>query len=97
MGEFFEAGMVLCFGLSWPASVIKSWRAGTAKGKSVFFGCFILLGYTLAILGKLLTHNLTYVFYFYIVNWIMVFLDLLLYRRNRRLDLAADSAATQAE
>ena len=93
MGQFFEAGMVICFGLSWPVSVLKSWRARTAKGKSAVFGCFILLGYTLAITGKLITHNITYVFFFYILNWIMVLIDMILYWRNHRLDRMSEEAS----
>ncbi|MPM49189.1 hypothetical protein SDC9_95917 [bioreactor metagenome] len=82
--------MVVCFGLSWPAAVLNSWKARTAKGKSVVFVCFVLLGYTLAITGKILTHNITYVFFFYIINWIMVLCELLLYFRNRKLDQLAE-------
>lgn len=33
MAELLEAMMVLSFGISWPASIIKSYRARTAKGK----------------------------------------------------------------
>ncbi len=95
MRELFEAGMVICFGLSWPVSVMKSYRSRTAKGKSVLFVYFILLGYTLAIAGKLITHNINYVFFFYILNWIMVFIDTILYYRNRRLDQAADAAGQE--
>lgn len=92
MGKFFEAGMVICFGISWPISVLKSWRARTAKGKSVVFVLLILLGYILAMIGKILTHNINYVFVFYVINCMMVCVDLLLYVRNCRLDRAADSA-----
>jgi len=95
VGEFFEAGMVICFGLSWPVSVMKSWHARTAKGKSIVFGIFVLMGYSLAIAGKLFTHNITYVFFFYILNWIMVSIDMLLYHRNRRLDLMAEREAAE--
>lgn len=92
MPQFFEAAMIICFGLSWPLSVMKSWRSRTTKGKSLFFEIFILLGYLSGILGKLLTHNITYVLIFYIINVIMVCVDLCLYVRNSRLDkLAAAS------
>ena len=32
--EIFEAGMLLCFGCSWPMNITKSIRAKTAKGKA---------------------------------------------------------------
>lgn len=89
MGEIFEAIMVICFGLSWPLSVYKSWKSRTAKGKSLFFEVFICLGYVSGIVGKLLTHNITYVFVFYIINIVMVSVDICLYIRNMRLDQLA--------
>ena len=43
--EILEAVMVLSFGISWPASIIKSFRSRTAKGRSLFFLVMIWLGY----------------------------------------------------
>ncbi len=90
MGEIFEAAMVICFGLSWPLSVYKSWKSRTTKGKSLLFEVFILIGYVCGIAGKLVTRNITYVFLFYILNLVMVSVDLVLYARNARLDRAGD-------
>ena len=90
MGEIFEAAMVICFGLSWPLSVYKSWKSRTTKGKSFLFECFILFGYFCGIAGKVITHNITYVFIFYIMNTVMVSIDLALYARNARLDRARE-------
>ncbi len=90
MGEIFEAAMVICFGLSWPLSVYKSWRSRTTKGKSLLFEVFIWIGYVCGIAGKIITHNITYVFIFYILNIVMVSIDLALYVRNARLDRAED-------
>lgn len=84
--EIFEAVMVICFGLSWPMSVYKSWTSRTARGKSLFFEVFIWLGYVSGIIGKLISGNITYVFAFYILNIVMVTADILLYIRNMRLD-----------
>ena len=36
MTDLLEALMILCFGISWPISIQKSWVARTAKGKSVY-------------------------------------------------------------
>lgn len=93
MSEIFEAVMVICFGLSWPLSVYKSWKSRTAKGKSLFFEVFIWLGYVSGIIGKIITHNITYVFIFYILNIVMVSIDICLYFRNVRLDRAATHSA----
>lgn len=81
--------MVICFGLSWPASVLKSYRSRTTKGKSLAFEIFIWLGYVAGIIGKFITQNITYVFIFYIINIVMVSIDLCLYFRNATLDRLA--------
>ncbi len=87
MSELLEIGMVVCFGVSWPMSVIKSYRARTAKGKSLFFLIMIFVGYICGIAAKLLASSFKwYVLFFYVLNLVMVGTDLLLYFRNRRLD-----------
>ena len=93
MAEIFEAIMVICFGASWPLSVYKSWKSRTTKGKSVLFEIFIFIGYVCGITGKLITHNITYVFLFYVLNICMVAVDICLYVRNHRLDRAAERQA----
>jgi hypothetical protein len=92
MSQIFEAMMVVSFGISWPTSIIKSYTSRTAKGKSVIFLLFILLGYVFGIVSKFIGNNLTYVVIFYMINLVMVFIDLCLYFRNRRIDAARDAA-----
>ncbi|NDL68474.1 hypothetical protein [Anaerotalea alkaliphila] len=89
MAEIFEVMMVLSFGFSWPMSIMKSYNARTAKGKSLFFLCLILSGYACGIASKLLGGRINYVIVFYILNFVMVGIDLLLYFRNSKLDLEA--------
>lgn len=91
MAELFEAIMVICFGLSWPLSVWKSCKSRTAKGKSLFFEVFIFLGYVSGIAGKLMNGNITYVFIFYIINIVMVSVDICFYFRNLSLDRRAET------
>ena len=93
MGEIFEAIMVICFGLSWPLSVYKSWKSRTAGGKSLVFEIFIFMGYVSGIIGKIITGRITYVFAFYILNIVMVSIDLCLYIRNSRLDRQKEAQA----
>lgn len=89
--ELMEILMIVSFGFSWPMNVIKSYRARTAKGKSLLFLLFILFGYVCGIVGKLVSHNFKwYVLFFYVLNFVMVSADLVLYLRNRRLDKAAE-------
>jgi len=78
--------MVISFGISWPVSIYKSYRSRSAKGKSLFFLLFILFGYASGIACKLVTGSLTYVFVFYIINFVMVFTDICLYFRNKSFD-----------
>jgi len=90
MPELLEIMMIVLFGCSWPANVIKSYRCRTAKGKSVLFLVLILAGYACGIAGKIVGGNFKwYVLFFYVLNFCMVLADLLLYFRNRSLDKKA--------
>jgi len=86
MSELLEAMMVVSFGISWPISIVKSWRSKTAKGKSLIFILFILCGYAFGIFSKLAAGKITYVFVFYVINFVMVAFDACLFVRNNRLD-----------
>lgn len=86
MPEFLETCMVVAFGISWPMNILKSIRSRTAKGKSLLFLIFIWLGYVAGIASKLISGNVTYVFFFYVLNLLMVSFDLFLYFRNKRFD-----------
>lgn len=93
MAEILEVIMIVSFGASWPMNVLKSFKARTTKGKSLAFLCLILFGYIAGIAGKLLNPvymaeiaEKWYVLFFYVLNFIMVGTDLILYFRNRRLD-----------
>lgn len=81
--SFFEVGMLVCFGLAWPVSIYKSLKSKSVKGKSVFFLYVIIIGYLFGILHKLLYSN-DIVIYLYIINALMVFIDVLLYYRNQK-------------
>lgn len=86
MSQIFETLMLICFGCSWPISVLKSYRARTAKGKSVYFVIIIMIGYVCGILSKLLGGNINYVLALYVLNLLIVSVDFALYFRNRALD-----------
>jgi hypothetical protein len=91
MAQILEALMVISFGISWPSSILKSYTARTAKGKSLIFLIFVLIGYAMGIAAKFISNSITYVVIFYIINFVMVSVDLVVYFRNRRLDAARDS------
>ena len=86
LGEILEMVMIVCYGISWPLSVYKSYKARTAEGKSFVFLFAIWFGYVAGICGKIMQENITLAFYFYIVNIIVVSADIALYFRNKALD-----------
>ena len=81
----FEALMLICFGLSWPFSIARSIKARSAKGKSLLFLVFLNLAYLSGILHKVLI-RLDVVLVLYILNFLMVSIDIVLYARNSQLD-----------
>ena len=93
MAQVFEVIMLCCFGASWPFNIERSIRSRTAKGKSLTFEGFIIVGYLCGLAGKFLSGNLTYVVAFYLLDILMVTTDLLLTLRNRRLDAEEERRA----
>jgi hypothetical protein len=81
----FEIVMLCCFGAAWPASIYRSYKARTAKGKSALFLIVILIGYVAGMLHKIY-NSYDFVIYLYAANFGMVFADLMLWFRNRRID-----------
>lgn len=93
LSEILEIIMIVSFGASWPLNVMKSYKARTTKGKSLAFLCLIQFGYAAGIVSKLLAPNFKwYVLFFYVLNFVMVTIDLVLYARNKKLDKAAGIA-----
>lgn len=93
MAEILEVIMIVSFGLSWPLNVIKSYKARTTKGKSLAFLLLIFFGYIAGIASKFVNESYMasisekwYVLFFYVLNFIMVGADLIMYIRNRRID-----------
>ena len=93
MGEIFETMMLVCFGVSWPFNIAKSYRSRTARGKSIGFQTLVIIGYISGITGKILTGKVSYVVAVYLLDLAMVSVDLALTIRKRRLDRLADEAA----
>lgn len=73
--------MLICFGAAWPLSIYKSYRSRSNEGKSPWFLYTILVGYISGSIYKV-TENFDYVFYLYVLNGLMVVVDILLYYRN---------------
>ena len=93
MAEILEVIMIVSFGASWPLDVIKSYNARTTKGKSLAFLLLVLFGYVAGITSKFMNEAYMaqigqkwYVLFFYVLNFIMVSSNLMLYIRNYKLD-----------
>ncbi|MBE6560779.1 MAG: hypothetical protein E7662_06610 [Ruminococcaceae bacterium] len=101
--DLLEAITIFCFGLSWPLSIRKSYVSRTAKGKSLFFQIFILAGYAVGIIRKVIQFTAMdasgFIFFlsaiFYVLNFIMIAIDVVLYFRNTKLDRERDAAANK--
>ena len=98
--DLMETLMILCFGLSWPVSIWKSWKSRTAKGKSLTFEAFIWIGYIFGIARKFVlwgaaTAPMDWLFYlgwfFYSLNFVEIITDMALYFRNVKLDKARET------
>jgi hypothetical protein len=83
--SIFEALMLICFGISWPFAIVRSARARSSKGKSLTDLVLLGLAYVSGILHKTLI-NPDIVLALYIINFIMVSIDIALYFRNARFD-----------
>mgnify|MGYP001805824485 CR=1 FL=1 len=76
--SYYEILMLICFGVSWPVALLKTYSTKTVKGKSFLFLFLILLGYVFGIIHKLM-YNLDYVIWLYILNGLLVFADMALW------------------
>ena len=92
--SIFEIGMLVGFGFAWPSNIYKSLKSRTAAGRSAIFLFAILFGYICGIINKILYSN-DIVLYLYILNFIMVSIDTVLFFRTRKLDREREKAAAQ--
>ena len=90
LSEILEITMIVSFGASWPLNVIKSFRARTAKGKSLGFMLLVEVGYVFGIIHKVL-YSYNWVIWAYVSLFLLVGVDIALYFRNVALDRQRDS------
>lgn len=110
--QALEILMLVCFGLSWPISVYKTWTSKTAVGKSTFFNIFIIIGYIGGIISKFLKMNgymekatpaeagvFIFAIVMYFINMAMVSTNLFLiyyYRAKEAIKAKADKLTQEA-
>ena len=86
LADLLEAGMLVCFGFSWPLNVVKAYRAKTARGTSLAFIILIITGYIAGISAKIINNQFNYVLGVYFLNLAIVSANVFVYIRNKRLD-----------
>lgn len=84
--NIFEMMMLLCFAAAWPFSIYRSYKSRSTKGKSVYFSFIILAGYVFGITNKFVMDQVNYVVFFYCLGFGLVFIDTMLYFRNRSIE-----------
>ena len=82
--SLFDSLMLICFGSAWPVSIYKSYKSKSNSGKSVLFLIIIFIGYISGIIHKIY-YSYDLVIVLYILNALMVSIDILLYFRNSKV------------
>ncbi len=75
-----EIVMLFCFGIGWPISIAKSLRTKIVAGKSPVFMTVVATGYVAGIVHKYY-FGWDWVVALYVLNLLMVLVDLALYFR----------------
>lgn len=93
LASILETIMLLCFGCSWPLSLMRNIKARTAKSTSLGFIILIISGYVAGIVAKFIKLSATpwYVFVVYFFNLIVVSANLVVYFINRNYDRQAEA------
>jgi hypothetical protein len=87
--SIYEAIMMFCFGIAWPFSIWKSWHSKENGSKSLSFMVIAFVGYVAGIIHKVLYNN-DIVTYLYIINEVLICMDIAIYFRNAHLEKNAD-------
>jgi hypothetical protein len=93
-GQVCEAGMLICFGLSWPISILKSLRTKIVHGKSQGFMWLIFGGYLSGLTSKMFQAVANdswpdWTTPLYILNLLLVGWDIYLYHRYKHNTIPA--------
>jgi len=88
LAQVFESAMLICFGTSWPISILKALRTKHVRGKSLGFMGLIFVGYLFGVTAKFiyaaaLHEPLSPVTALYALNAVLVGIDIALYYKYR--------------
>ena len=81
--SIFELLMLICWGICWPVSVLKSVKSKRTEGKSLLFMIIVWFGYLAGVTYKIVD-NYDLVIILYISNLALVTIDILLYLKYHR-------------
>jgi uncharacterized protein with PQ loop repeat len=76
--SIFEAGMLICFGMSWPFAIVKVIKTKSVKGVSLLFLSLVFIGYICGVMHKYL-YSLDWVTFLYLYNGTLVLTQIILY------------------
>ncbi len=83
----FEAAMIFCWGVSWPAAVVKTIKTRTVAGVSPIFLWFVFWGYVAGICFKIAEFmaegHLSWVIGLYLFNFAWVGAEVVLFYKYR--------------
>jgi uncharacterized membrane protein len=94
-GQGLEAGMLICFGASWPLAIAKTLRTRQVAGVSGKFMTIVLVGYLLGITAKIVKAAPVGqwpepVIALYALNALLVGFELMLYLRYKKRGLETE-------
>ena len=92
MQNILESMMLLCFGFSWPISVVNNYRSRTTRGMSLPFILLIIFGYIAGITAKIISGHINYVLVVYILNLVVVSANVVVYIINKNHDKQSEMA-----
>lgn len=89
VGQVLEAGMLICFGVSWPVDILKTLRTRRTEGKSLLFMSLVLTGYVLGFGAKMsraawVNELPEWISVLYVFNAVMITVDIAVTLRMRR-------------
>lgn len=78
LAQILEGVMLIAFGASWPAQIIKTIRVKNPAGKSFIFLYLIMAGYICGIISKFVSGAINWVLCIYFIDVLMVATDTML-------------------
>lgn len=75
ISQILEGIMLIAFGASWPAQIIKTIRVKNPAGKSFIFLYLIMFGYICGIVSKFVSGAINWVLCIYFIDVLMVATD----------------------